>query len=104
MTSMNVNEVKLVGTVATTPETHTFPSGVSKVRVLVTVKTDSGLRRRVDVVPVTLWGPSPQFEETEQLNRGAEVLVLGSVQRRFWSEGHHRSQLEVIESHIFQLD
>lgn len=104
MTSPNVNEVKLVGNVATQPVTHTFPSGASKVRVLVSVKINNGSRRRVDVVPVTLWGPSPQLEEAGQLSRGAEVLVLGSVQRRFWSDGDQRSQLEVIASHIFQLD
>ena len=68
-------------------------------RLLVTTRL-AAPRRRVDVVPVTLWDP-PEEIATARLQRGDSVWVVGAVQRRFWSDdGAKRSRIEVVAHHV----
>ncbi len=96
---MDLNLVILLGKLAASPELREFESGSTLLRSLVAVRSD-GPRRRVDVVPVTLWDPAPDHELLTAAV-GETVWVTGSVQRRFWSstEGR-RSRLEVVAHHV----
>jgi len=93
---MDLNIVVLSGRIAAEPDVRRFASGVSLIRYLVTVRT-SEPRRRVDVVPVTLWEPTDaQIADTVD-SRGRAVWVAGAVQRRFWATGQDRaSRLELV--------
>ena len=53
---MDLNLVVLAGRLAAPPELRAFESGATLIRYLVTVRSEEP-RRRVDVVPVTLWNP-----------------------------------------------
>ena len=92
---MDMNLVVLRGTLATAPELREFESGARLLRLLVTVRQDEP-RKRVDVVPVTLWDPPAELE-AEDLARGRRVMVVGAAQRRFWEakEGR-RNRVEIV--------
>lgn len=92
---MDLNIIVLAGHLAAKPEVRTFPSGSSTVRYLVTTRSEVP-RRRVDVIPVTLWDPGERTHEPLP-ERGTPVWVAGAVQRRFWSSGDGtRSRIEVV--------
>lgn len=94
---MDFNLVALSGRLAAPPELRVFESGTRLVRYLVTVCTDEP-RRRVDVLPVTLWEPT---EENLAADAGQRLVVTGTVQRRFWSNpGGRRSRLEVVAEQV----
>lgn len=94
---MDMNLVVLAGSVSAPPEHRVFESGAKLLRLLITVRTDEP-RRRVDVVPVTLWDPP---DELEQVAIGSRVWVAGSVQRRFWdAEAGRKSRLEVVAQQV----
>jgi len=96
---VNINLVVLKGRLATAPEFRDFESGSRLVRMLITVKSDEP-RRRVDVVPVTLWDPPDDFTPGT-LPAGKGVWVLASVQRRFWeSDDGRKSRLEVVAHQV----
>ncbi len=97
---MDLNLVVLSGRLAAPPELRVLDSGIRLLRFLVTVRSESP-RRRVDVVPVTLWDPA---EDLVPLQTGDPVWVAGSVQRRFWDavEGQ-RSRLEVVAAGLAPL-
>jgi single-strand DNA-binding protein len=96
---MDMNVVVLCGKLAAPPELREFASGARLVRSLVTVRNDAP-RRRVDVVPVTLWDPRADHEILSAPT-GEAVYVAASIQRRFWtSEEGRRSRLEVVAHHI----
>ncbi|MCP3995390.1 MAG: single-stranded DNA-binding protein [bacterium] len=96
---MDMNVVVLSGRLAAPPEYRCFESGSKLLRSLVTVRSNSP-RRRVDVVPVTLWDPVSGHEVIDA-PAGEHVWVVGTVQRRFWSSGDERkSRLEVVAHHI----
>lgn len=96
---MEFNVVLLSGRLAASPELRIFESGARLIRYLVTVRT-SEPRRRVDVIPVTLWDP-PQALEAADPPPGHRVWVAGSVQRRFWdAEGGRRSRLEIVAHQV----
>ncbi len=95
---MDLNLVVLAGTLATDPEIRSFESGATLARYLVTVRSESP-NRRLDVVPVTLWGPDE--DEVRRLTAGTDVWVAGAVQRRFWPHnGSGRSQIEVVAHEV----
>ena len=96
---MDINLVVLSGTLATAPELREFESGARLFRLLVTVRQDEP-RKRVDVVPVTLWDP-PADLVAEDLARGRRVMVVGAAQRRFWEakEGR-RNRVEIVADHV----
>ncbi len=94
---MDLNLVVLAGRLAVEPEIREFESGARLARFLMTVTTEDP-RRRVDVVPVTLWEPSPADLGA---TAGERFWVSGMVQRRFWSAGDgRRSQLQVITTSV----
>ncbi len=96
---MDVNLVVLAGTLATAPELREFDSGARLLRMLVTVRKDEP-RKRVDVLPVTLWDPPPDLV-AEDLDRGRPVWVIGTAQRRFWEakEGR-RNRVEIVADYV----
>lgn len=97
--AMDLNLVVLAGHIAAEPEVRTFPSGARLVRYLVTVRTTEP-KRRVDVVPVSLWDPPDELVDDLDV-RGKLAWVVGAVQRRFWSaEGDKRSRIEVIAHQV----
>ena len=96
---MDLNIVVLAGHIASEPERRTFASGSRLLRLLVAVR-QSEPRRRVDVLPVSLWDPPDDLWE-KQLGVGDRAWVAGSVQRRFWAaEEGRRSRLELIAQQI----
>jgi single-strand DNA-binding protein len=96
---MDFNVVVLSGKLTAPPEVRVFESGSTLIRSLVTVRTDLP-RRRVDVVPVTLWDPGPDHPLLEAVV-GTRVWVAASVQRRFWTDRDSRkSRLEVVATDI----
>lgn len=100
---MELNLVVLSGRLAAEPELRTFDSGASLLRLLVTVRSTEP-RRRVDVIPVTLWNPEGEVMDSA-LPVGQRVWVAGSVQRRFWaSDDGRRSRLEVIAHEVSVRD
>ena len=100
---MDLNLVVLCGRLAIEPEVKELESGSRLARFLVTVRSDEP-RRRVDVVPVTLWDPPDELLE-EMPEKGRRVWVCGSVQRRFWeSPDGRRSRLEVVAEQVHVKD
>jgi len=100
---MDLNLVVLCGRLAIEPELKELGSGSRLVRLLVTVRSDEP-RRRVDVVPVTLWDPPDELLE-EMPEKGRRVWVCGSVQRRFWeSPDGRRSRVEVVAEQVHVKD
>ena len=100
---MDLNLVVLCGRLAVDPEFREFDTGTRLVRLLVTVHSDAP-RRRVDVVPVTLWDPGDEFVESPPV-KGQRIWVCGSVQRRFWeSPEGRRSRLEVVAEQVHLKD
>ena len=96
---MDMNAVVLLGKLAAPPELREFESGSRLARVLITVRSETP-RRRVDVVPVTLWDPAPDHELLSAVV-GDSLFAVGTVQRRFWTAPEGRkSQLEVVAMHI----
>jgi single-stranded DNA-binding protein len=96
---MDLNLVVLTGTLATAPELREFESGARLLRLLVTVRQDEP-RKRVDVVPVTLWDP-PADLVSENLERGRRVMVVGAAQRRFWEAKEGRkNRVEIVAEHV----
>lgn len=96
---MNMNVIVVAGKLAAPPELREFESGSRLLRSLVTVRTDAP-RRRVDVLPITLWDPETDHELIDA-PVGKRVWVVGSVQRRFWSAAEgRRSRLEIVAHHM----
>lgn len=103
----DLNMVVLAGRLAADPEVKTFESGARVTRLLVTVRADHP-RRRVDVVPVTVWDSDDGVVVVDpgaDCVRGERVVVSGTVQRRFWESGSdgRRSRLEVVASEVHFL-
>lgn len=99
MDSKDLNLVLLVGRLVAPPEHRVFDSGSQLLRLLLAIHSDHP-RRRLDVVPVTLWDPAPELCDGG-LRPGDRLWAVGSVQRRFWEavEGR-RSRLEVVAAHV----
>lgn len=96
---MDLNLVVLAGTLAAVPEFREFESGARLLRLLVTVRSDEP-RKRVDVIPVTVWDP-PADLMREDLERGRRVWVAGAAQRRFWEDKDgRRNRVEVVAQHV----
>lgn len=92
---MDLNLIVIAGRVAAQPDIRTFDSGTALMRLLVTVRSKSP-RRRVDVIPVSVWDPAPDLCDGS-IETGTNVWIAGAVQRRFWSATDgRRSRLEVI--------
>lgn len=95
---MDLNIVALAGRLASAPEITSYESGSTLAKYLVIVRSHTP-HRRLDVVPVTLWGADE--EEARALAAGTEVWVVGTVQRRFWQNNDgRRSRLEVVAHEV----
>lgn len=96
---MNLNLVVLSGRLAAPVHSESFASGARFLRFLITVTSDLP-RRRVDVIPVTLWC-TPGDVCDESWSVGERLLIAGSIQRRFWTDQpDKRSQIGVIAFRI----
>lgn len=96
---MDLNLIVLCGRLAVDSELRVFDSGARLIRYLVTVRVDYP-RRRVDVVPVTLWDPPDELMD-EPVTKGERIWVCGSVQRRYWeSPDGRRSRVEVVAEQV----
>ncbi len=96
---IDLNLTVLCGRIATDPEIRVFDSGTRLIRYLITVRSEAP-RRRVDVVPVTLWDPGDD-QVADPGERGRRVWVSGSVQRRFWeSPDGRRSRIEIVAEQV----
>ena len=96
---MDLNLIVLCGRLAVEPELRVFDSGTRLIRYLVTVRSESP-RKRVDVIPVTLWDPTDEVWG-ESPERGHRIWVCGAVQRRFWEgENGRRSRIEVVAEQV----
>lgn len=102
---MDLNLIVLCGRLATDAELKVLDSGTRLMRLLVVVRSEEP-RRRVDVVPVTVWDPPDELFDAPPV-RHQRVWVCGTVQRRFWeSPEGRRSRLEVVaeQVHAKELD
>ena len=96
---MDLNLVVLCGRLAVEPELKSFGSGARLLRLLVTIRSDWP-RRRVDVVPVTLWDPPDELVD-ELPVKCQRIWVCGSAQRRFWeAPDGRRSRLEIVAEQV----
>lgn len=96
---MDLNLIVLCGRLATDGELRVFDSGTRLIRYLVTTRGEYP-RRRVDVIPVTLWDPADDLVD-QPGRKGDRVWVCGSVQRRFWeSPDGRRSRVEVVAEQV----
>ena len=96
---MDLNLIVLCGRLAVDAEVRTFDSGSRLIRYLVTTRIDYP-RRRVDVIPVTLWDPTDDLVAAAGA-KGERVWVCGSVNRRYWeSTDGRRSRIEVVAEQI----
>ena len=99
MENIDLNMVVLCGRLASDPEIRVFDSGSRLIRYLVTVRA-AYPRRRVDVIPATLWDPSDELVDEPGV-KADRVWVSGSVQRRFWeSPDGRRSRIEVVAENV----
>ena len=96
---MHFNLVVLSGRLAAPVEYRSFASGSRLARLLVTIRSTEP-RRRVDVLPVTIWDPADDVFDPEP-QPGSGVWIAGMVQRRFWQDGEgRRSRLELVANHV----
>lgn len=96
---MDLNLIVLCGRLAVDAELRGFDSGTRLLRYLVTTRVDYP-RRRIDVVPVTLWDP-PEDLVDDPGRKGERVWVCGSVQRRYReSPDGRQSRVEVIAEQV----
>lgn len=100
--SEDLNLSVLCGRLATSPDIVINDSGSRQMRLLVTVNARHP-RRRVDVVPVTLYDP-PDCLVDEPPCANSRVWVTGAVQRRgFDGIDGRRSRIEVIADQVVVL-
>lgn len=96
---MDLNLIVLCGRLAVDGELRVFDSGTKLIRYLVTVRVDYP-RRRVDVIPVTLWDP-PEDLVDRPGKKDERIWVCGSLQRRYWeSPDGRRSRVEVVAEQV----
>ena len=96
---VDLNLIVLCGRLAVDAEIRVFESGSRLIRYLVTTRSDYP-KRRVDVIPVTLWDPSDDLMD-EPGHKGERIWACGSVQRRYWeSADGRRSRVEVVAEQV----
>lgn len=96
---MDLNLIVVCGRLAVDAEVRTFDSGTRLIRYLATTRVDFP-RKRVDVIPVTLWDPTDELVDRPG-EKGERIWVCGSVQRRYWeSPDGRRSRVEVVAEQV----
>jgi len=97
--AMDLNLVVIAGRIAAEPDIQTFESGITLMRLLVTVRSEEP-RRRLDVIPIVQWNPDTDTIPDEPV-RGRKVWVVGAIQRRFWSADDGRvSKVEIVAHEV----
>jgi hypothetical protein len=94
---MDLNLVVICGQLAAEPEHRIIDAASSMLRLLVTVRSDIP-HRRIDLIPVMKWDPSPHLLDG-RLAVGKRVWVTGWLQRSFGDGPHpgdHSSRLEIL--------
>jgi single-strand DNA-binding protein len=99
---MNLNDVKLVGSLVKDPEVRATSNGKSVANFSVGVNesytTDKGEKRStVSFVDIEAWGASAD-NLAKLAKRGAEIFVQGSLRQSVWNDsrtGEKRSKLYV---------
>ncbi len=100
---MDLNLVVLRGRVVSPPEVRTFDSGSRLLRLLVAVRAERP-RRRIDVLPVSVWDPASDLAEAD-FSVGGAVWVTGAVQRRFSEDADGtRSRIEIVAEDVRLVD
>ncbi len=100
---MDLNLIVLCGRLSVDAEMRTFDSGARLIRYLMVVRADHP-RRRVDVIPVTLWDPPGELLD-QPGQKGDRIWVCGMVQRRYWeSPDGRRSRIEVVAEQVTMRD
>jgi single-stranded DNA-binding protein len=96
---MDINLAVLCGRLATAPEVRIYDTGSRCIQFLVTVAAERP-RRRIDVVPVTLWDPPTDLVD-DPPDQNARVWVTGVVQRRMLDGPEGRqNRIEVIADQV----
>ncbi len=99
---VTVNVVVLAGTIAAEPVERQLPSGDQVTELRLSVPEPG---RRLLPLPVTVWHGVVGERVLQQLGKGDEVLVHGTLARRFYRSGAGaRSLTEVIASGIKKLE
>ena len=100
--TVSVNVEVLAGTVATDPSERRMPSGEECTELRLSVP-DPG--RRLLPLPVVAWHAEVGTQSLRDLRQGDEVLVYGTLVRRFYRSGAGaRSLTEVVASGLKRLD
>ena len=90
----------LIGRLARPAEERILPSGDRVATLEVTVEATNG--RRSETVPVSWFNPSTDIVE---LAAGTELVVVGSVRRRFFrSGGSTQSRTDLTAVHVLALN
>lgn len=102
MSIEDLNLAVLCGRLATAPELSIHDSGSRTLMLLVTVSARHP-RRRIDVVPVTLYDPPDELVD-HLPEPNARVWVTGAVQRRAQDgpEGR-RARIEIVADQVAVL-
>lgn len=82
-----------------TPEVHEYPTGRSRLDLLVTCRSKCGDSDRVDVLKVKLWDPDGETMAL-RLRKGDDVYVGGSVWRTFSKAGGKRRSDHEIRAEV----
>lgn len=98
-TTGDLNLVVMCGTLTVDAEVRTFDTGAVQARYLVAMNVDHP-KRRLDVIPVTLWNPPDEIYDNPP-RKGDRIWLTGSVQRRYFeaAEGR-RSGMEIIADQV----
>ena len=99
---VTVNVVVLAGTLAAEPVQRQLPSGDEVTELRVSVPEPG---RRLLPLPVTAWHSTVGARTLRGLAKGDEILVHGTLARRFYRSGAGaRSLTEVVASGIKKLE
>jgi single-strand DNA-binding protein len=99
---VTVNVVVLAGTIAAEPVQRQLPSGDEVTEIRLSVPEPG---RRLLPLPVTIWHETVGTRALMGLAKGDEILVHGTLARRFYRSGAGaRSLTEVIASGIKKLE
>jgi single-strand DNA-binding protein len=99
---VTVNVVVLAGTVAAEPVERQLPSGDEVTEFRLSVPEEG---KRLLPLPVTVWHKSVGKRTLKGIAKGDDVLVYGTLARRFYRSGAGaRSLTEVIASGIKKLE
>jgi single-strand DNA-binding protein len=100
--AVSVNVVVLAGTIAADPVERRMPSGEECTEIRLSVP-DPG--RRLLPLPVVVWHAEVGKKHLRGLRKGDEVLVYGSLVRRFYRNGAGaRSLTEVVARGLKRLE